>query len=70
MPKEKPFDTPEVVVRPIFGCGAELDGVPEAPILSATRPKLMDVAPSSRPAVELKADSKVWLLSGPGSRRR
>jgi hypothetical protein len=64
MPKEKPdTDTPEVVVRPIFRRGSELDGVPEVQIVSPSGPKLLDVASGARPAVDLKDAPKVWLLS-------
>jgi hypothetical protein len=67
MPKEKPdSDTPEVVVRPIFRRGSELDGVPEVQIVTPSGPKLLDVASGARPAVDLKDAPKVWLLSGPG----
>jgi hypothetical protein len=68
MPKEKASDTesPEVVVRPIFRRGAELIGVPEIQMVSPPGLKLMETVSHTRPAVDLKAASKVWLLSGPG----
>jgi hypothetical protein len=68
MPKEKASDTvsPEVVVRPIFRPGSELIGVPEIQMVSPSGLKLMETVSPTRPAVDLKAASKVWLLSGPG----
>jgi hypothetical protein len=67
MARDKPSDSPDaVVVRPIFRRGAELDGVPEATLVGATGPQRMAMAASTRPAVDLGAEAKVWLLSGPG----
>jgi hypothetical protein len=68
MPKEKTSDTesPEVVVQPIFRRGSELIGVPEIQMVSPPGLKLKETVSPTRPAVDLKAASKVWLLSGPG----
>jgi hypothetical protein len=67
MAREKPSDSPdEVVVRPIFRRGSELDGVPEAALVGATGPQRTAMVASARPAVDLGAEATVWLLSGPG----
>ena len=68
MPKEKTSDTelPEVVVRPIFRPASKLIGVPYIQMVSPPGLKPMETVSPTRPAVDLEAALKVWLLSGPG----